>query len=99
MELLYERQAALLSRSDEAAALACGKVALQCWMAALKDYLNAFSGLPRSFINAFEAQASPLAVTCRTLISVTCPGRRRSSIVGFRAGAVSQRAGRRLRSR
>lgn len=70
-ELLYERQAVLLSRRDEAAALACAKAALQCWMAALKSYLSAFSGLPRSLINAFEAQASPLAVTCRTLISIT----------------------------
>lgn len=69
--LLCERQAALLSRRDEAIALACTKAALQCWMTALKDYLNAFSGLPRSFINAFEAQASPLAITCRILIPVT----------------------------
>lgn len=70
-ELLHERQAVLLSRRDEADELACGKTALQAWMAALNDYLSAFNGLPQSFINAFEAQASPLAVTCRSLISIT----------------------------
>src|SRR5690554_813158 len=70
-ELLHERQSVLLSRRDEAAAQQCARKALQGWMAALKDYLSAFNGLPRSFINAFEAQASPLAVTCRSLISIT----------------------------
>jgi len=29
------------------------------------------NGLPQPFIEAFEAQASPLAVTCRTLITIT----------------------------
>ncbi len=70
-ELLYERQAVLLSCRDEAVALSCSRAALQHWMTGLTDYLRAFSGLPRSLINAFEAQASPLAVTCRTLVSVT----------------------------
>lgn len=69
--VLHERQAALLSRRDEAATMTCVKAALHAWMTALKDYLSAFNGLPQSFINAFESQASPLAVTCRTLVSIT----------------------------
>ena len=70
-EVLRERQAMLLSCRDETATMACAKDALRVWMAALKDYLSAFNGLPRPFIAAFEAQASPLAVSCRTLVSIT----------------------------
>lgn len=70
-EVLHERQEALLSRRDEAVAEPCAQSALRAWMRALKDYLGAFNGLPQPFIDAFEAQASPLAVTCRTLIAIT----------------------------
>lgn len=70
-ELLHERQTVLLSNRDKAAALSCAKTALLTWMAELKDYLSAFNGLPRSFVKAMEAQTSPLAVTCQTLISIT----------------------------
>jgi hypothetical protein len=45
--------------------------ALRAWMIALKDYLSAFNGLPQPFIDAFKAQASPLAVTCRALVAIT----------------------------
>ncbi|MHA6688292.1 TetR/AcrR family transcriptional regulator [Mesorhizobium sp. A556] len=70
-EVLHERQAVLLSRRDEALALPGSADALRMWMRALKEYLSAFNGLPRPFIDAFEAQASPLAVTCRTLVTIT----------------------------
>lgn len=70
-EVLHERQSVLLSQRDEASAMPCAESALRAWMTALKDYLNAFNGLPRPFIDAFEAQASPLTVTCRTLVAVT----------------------------
>ncbi len=70
-EVLHERQAVLLSRRDEALALPCAVEALRTWMTALKDYLGAFNGLPRPFIDAFEARPSPLAVTCRTLVAIT----------------------------
>lgn len=88
-ELLYERQALLLSRRDEALALNCSRAALQHWMAALTDYLSAFSGLPRSLINAFEAQTSPLAVTCRTLISITQELLARAQAEGAARSSVS----------
>lgn len=70
-EVLQERQSALLSQRDEASAMPSAEDALRGWMTALQDYLSAFNGLPRPFIDAFEAQASPLAVTCRTLVAVT----------------------------
>jgi len=70
-EVLHERQAMLLARRDEVAAMPSAKDALHVWMAALKDYLSAFNGLPRPLVDAFEAQASPLAVTCRTLVTIT----------------------------
>ncbi|MCP8896058.1 TetR/AcrR family transcriptional regulator [Shinella daejeonensis] len=70
-EVLHERQAVLLALRDEALALPDAKSALYGWMTALGDYLGAFNGLPQPFIDAFEAQASPLAVTCRTLVAIT----------------------------
>ena len=70
-EVLHERQAVLLSRRDEASAMPCAENALRAWMVALKGYLSAFNGLPRPFIDAFEAHASPLAVTCRELVAIT----------------------------
>lgn len=70
-EVLHGRQEVLLSRRDEAAAKPCAQTALRAWMIALKDYLNAFNGLPQPFIDAFAAQASPLAVTCSALVAIT----------------------------
>lgn len=70
-EVLYEKQAALLARRDEALAMPRAGDALRMWMAALGDYLGAFDGLPQPFIAAFEAQASPLSVTCQRLIVIT----------------------------
>lgn len=70
-EVLHERQAALLARRDEARAMPGARDGLCLWMTALKDYLGAFNGLPRPFIDAFEAQASPLAVTCQSLVAAT----------------------------
>lgn len=72
-EVLHGRQAVLLSQRDKASAMPSAEDALRTWMTALRDYLSAFNGLPRPFIDAFEAhaQASPLAITCRTLVAVT----------------------------
>ena len=70
-EVLHERQAVLLARRDEALAMPGAGEALRAWMTALGGYLGAFNGLPQPFIDAFEAQTSPLAVTCRTLITIT----------------------------
>lgn len=70
-EVLHEQQEALLSRRDEAFSEPCAQAALRAWMQALRDYLSAFNGLPQPFIDAFEAQASPLSITCRTLVAIT----------------------------
>ncbi|NYT59804.1 TetR/AcrR family transcriptional regulator [Alcaligenaceae bacterium] len=70
-EVLHERQEVLLSRRDEALAMPCAQNALRAWMVALKDYLSAFNGLPQPFVDAFKAQASPLAVTCQALVAIT----------------------------
>ena len=70
-EVLHERQEVLLSGRDEASAMPCAENALRAWMIALKDYLSAFNGLPQPFIDAFEAKASPLTVTCRALVAIT----------------------------
>lgn len=70
-EVLYERQAELLALRDEVLAMPDTKDGLRAWMTALRDYLGAFNGLPRPFIDAFEAQASPLAVTCQRLVAIT----------------------------
>lgn len=70
-EVLHERQEVLLSYRDQASAMPCAQNALRTWMTALKDYLCAFNGLPRPFIDAFEAKASPLAITCRALVAIT----------------------------
>ena len=91
-EVLHERQAVLLSQRDAALAMACAESALRAWMTALKDYLNAFNGLPRPFIDAFEAQASPLAVTCRTLIAVTGEFLTRAQTEGTARQSVSAAA-------
>src|SRR5690606_36638774 len=70
-EVLHGRQEALLARRDDAEAMPSGREALRVWMQALNDYLSAFNGLPQPFIDAFEAQTSPLAVTCRALVEIT----------------------------
>ena len=87
--VLRGRQEALLSRRDEASAMQCAEHALRTWMVALKDYLGAFNGLPQPFIEAFEAQASPLAVTCRTLIEITDEFLSRAQAEGITRQSVS----------
>jgi AcrR family transcriptional regulator len=70
-EVLQKRKEMLLSRRDEVLAMPCAGSALRAWMMGLVDYFSVFTGLPQPFIGAFEAQASPLAVTCGELISIT----------------------------
>jgi AcrR family transcriptional regulator len=88
-EVLNGRQAVLLSRRDEAFAMPTGRDALRAWMLALADYLNAFNGLPKPFIDAFEAQASPLALTCRSLVEITGEFLARAQAEGAARATVS----------
>lgn len=87
--VLRGRQEVLLSRRDEASAMQCAEHALRSWMTALKGYLGAFNGLPQPFIEAFKADTSPLAVTCRTLIEITDEFLSRAQAEGLARGSVS----------
>ncbi len=91
-EVLHERQELLLIRRDDAAAMSSAERALRAWMMALKDYLSAFSGLPQPFIDAFEAQASPLMVTCRSLVAITGEFLARAQANGVARQSVSAAA-------
>lgn len=68
---LRDRQAALLARAEEARRIADPDVALRGWLGALQDYLRTFNGLPEPVLQAIKEQASPLAVSCRNLVSIT----------------------------
>lgn len=68
---LEEQQAELLARSNEAQQIADPDLALRQWLAALQDYLRSFSGLPAPVLVAIKEQASPLAMSCQTLIGIT----------------------------
>lgn len=68
---LRDRQAELLARSQEALVIADPDMALSAWLEALQDYLRTFNGLPAPVLAAIKEQASPLAVSCDTLVSIT----------------------------
>lgn len=68
---LEDRQAALLARAEEAERMADPDAALREWLGALQDYLRTFNGLPAPVLAAIKEQASPLAVSCQSLISMT----------------------------
>lgn len=68
---LQDKQAALLAHAQEARRLADADAALGKWLGALQDYLRTFSGLPAPVATAINEQASPLAVSCHSLISIT----------------------------
>ena len=68
---LQDRQAALLARSEEAGATADPDAALREWLEALQDYLRTFNGLTAPVLAAIKEQASPLAVSCQSLIAIT----------------------------
>lgn len=88
-EVLYQRQEVLMSFRDEALAKPCAQAALRAWMLALKDYFSAFNGLSQPFLDAFEAKASPLAVTCTALLSITDEFLLRAQAVGAARQSVS----------
>jgi AcrR family transcriptional regulator len=68
---LQDGQAELLARSREARQVADPDAALRQWLEALQDYLRTFNGLPAPVLAAIKQQASPLAVSCETLVSIT----------------------------
>ncbi|MDE1994329.1 MAG: helix-turn-helix transcriptional regulator [Rhizobiaceae bacterium] len=68
---LQDQQAQLLARSKQACAIANADAALQAWLEALQDYLRTFNGLPAPVLAAVKERASPLALSCETLVSIT----------------------------
>lgn len=68
---LRDRQEDLLARVGETRRIACADAALGAWLAALQDYLRTFNGLPAPVLAAVKEQASPLALSCDTLVSIT----------------------------
>lgn len=68
---LEEQQEELLARSRQARAIDDPDAALGAWLGALQDYLRTFNGLPAPVLAAIEQRASPLALSCETLGSIT----------------------------
>lgn len=68
---LRDRQAELLAASREARDIPDADRALGRWLAALQDYLRTFNGLPAPVLAAVKERASPLALSCDTLVSIT----------------------------
>jgi AcrR family transcriptional regulator len=68
---LRDRQAELLVVSREACETTDADAALAKWLQALQDYLRTFNGLPAPVLAAVKEQASPLALSCDALVSIT----------------------------
>ena len=68
---LQDQQAQLLARSKEACEIADADRALGVWLEALQDYLRTFNGLPAPVLAAVKERASPLSLSCETLVSIT----------------------------
>lgn len=68
---LHERQIELLAQADKARAIADADASLAAWLEALQDYLRSFNGLPAPLLAAVKEKASPLAVSCEALVSIT----------------------------
>ena len=68
---LQDQQAELLAHACAARAIADPDRALGRWLEALQDYLRTFNGLPAPVLAAVKERASPLALSCETLVSIT----------------------------
>lgn len=68
---LQDQQAELLARAQEAREIPDPDRALRTWLTALQDYLRTFNGLPAPVLAAVKERASPLALSCETLVSIT----------------------------
>jgi AcrR family transcriptional regulator len=68
---LRDRQAELLKQAHSARAIVNSGAALGGWLEALQDYLRTFNGLPAPVLAAVKERASPLALSCQTLVSIT----------------------------
>lgn len=68
---LMDNQAELLGRADAARKLTDCDSALSAWLGALQAYLRSYNGLPVPVLATIEKEASPQALSCDMLISLT----------------------------
>ena len=68
---LRNSQEELLAGAEAARRVPQAGAALQAWLKALQCYLRTFNGLPAPVLAAIKEQASPLAVSCQKVTSLT----------------------------
>jgi AcrR family transcriptional regulator len=69
--LLQARSEHLAAQRDELLEEPDSALALEQWLDAMAEFLNAFDGLPDPLRSALTEQASPLAITCRGFVTDT----------------------------
>jgi len=71
--VLQSRSTELMNRREAIRQVASSKEALQQWLGALEDYLNAYNGLPEPLMAAARASEldNPLTYPCDQLIAMT----------------------------
>lgn len=68
---LMEKQAEVLASAEAARKITCSEDALAAWLRALQDYLCTYDGLPAPVLSAIKEDASRLALSCETLMTLT----------------------------
>lgn len=68
---LRDKQAQVLAEADLARKTPDSEAALAAWLLALQDYLRSYDGLAAPLLAAVDKDASPLALSCETLIALT----------------------------
>ena len=68
---LRDRQIELLDHAQQARGVPDPDTALSNWLTGLQDYLRSFNGLPEPVLAAVRERASPLALSCDTLVEIT----------------------------
>lgn len=68
---LRDRQADLLATANDVRDTPDADAALAKWLQALQDYLRTFNGLTAPVLAAVKEQASPLSLSCDTLVAIT----------------------------
>lgn len=68
---LQDRQAELREQARIAHEIADADDALSVWLDALQHYLRSFNGLPEPVLAAVKERASPLTLSCDSLLRIT----------------------------
>ncbi|MEO3388579.1 helix-turn-helix domain-containing protein [Mesorhizobium sp. CAU 1741] len=86
---LSDRKSALLAVSRQAREIEDADTALERWLEALQDYLRSFNGLPAPVLAALKQEASPLSLSCETLVSITGEFLERSQTHGSARASIT----------